>query len=850
MAYSNVRWTRCRKGWEVMGRASLEEVLGWNRLWCRKAAGSGCGERRAKAAGWAEWRRQKERDKTVMDSGEMSLCGDGLRTALGGSGKPGREVVGTVAKAEHREGWLSQKGRGPTGVGLSETLLASNGAQQVLDGGGQPGRGAAGTVRKGSALGSLPAPKRAGAMGKVSTQVVLSWNVVQGMLEAVAAGSGGNDQQGGREAMARILRDILPRRNGLRKALEGGGKQGKQDLRQIGNGRSGEIDRKGHQWGVRLNRTALLAGMASMVAEGRERGRTKVGPRTGGGGWRGVAILGKAGLHSHAPEGGGERRAGRGAQQITQKSNGHKKDGESMCTAFENMIDKTETNYGCFIVLFICDNDRGSQRGRKNLGIKRPWLLIAPCCSHQGQLMLGDYLVVNEHAAEIAEQAIEIVHWILSHDRVRKIFDDAQFEKKFKVLVYLVANLTRWTTHYLAFSRLLELRGALRHAMFVLCLVLNPYEGLGRFGEKSEINVFVLSTELVALFHRIPTRPRPKARLVQDDEGRERELSSAFLQYMRGSGPFKPWQQNKAQFQAQHPDEPHLVWESFQDTEGVKELARFAILLLGLVVNQASTERTFSDLKIKKTRLRNRLGTQKLGKMSKVGASIRQENLAAGLIHARAAREVHDPTKVAGLLSVPQYVDALDPDCDEDGNSASNLVKTAASWCAEAGKKTRKSKNFFPRSLALLFGGKISNPVGKPRQKQFTREALMMELLAAEESDEEPDDGALSRAPTRPLNGTAVKKTAVFVDGTGPTRPGFPSRKGDPSNPSNGRERVPRQRVDPSRTRPVLPLARGPRRPGKNPPIPSVDPSKTGTGWSPSTQWVWRRLWSVATSDF
>ncbi|KAJ7340801.1 hypothetical protein DFH08DRAFT_811980 [Mycena albidolilacea] len=53
---------------------------------------------------------------------------------------------------------------------------------------------------------------------------------------------------------------------------------------------------------------------------------------------------------------------------------------------------------------------------------------------------------------------------------------------------------------------------------------------------------------------------------------------------------------------------------------------------------------------------------------------------------------------------------------------------------------------------------------------------------------------------------------------------------GNPSNPLNGRERVPRQRVNPSRTRPVLALARGPRRAGKDPPVPSVDPSKTATG--------------------
>lgn len=51
---------------------------------------------------------------------------------------------------------------------------------------------------------------------------------------------------------------------------------------------------------------------------------------------------------------------------------------------------------------------------------------------------------------------------------------------------------------------------------------------------------------------------------------------------------------------------------------------------------------------------------------------------------------------------------------------------------------------FFPRSLALLFGGKVTNPVGKPRPAQFTREVLLMELLAAEESDEELDDGAMS----------------------------------------------------------------------------------------------------------
>ncbi|KAJ7429693.1 hypothetical protein B0H11DRAFT_1655364, partial [Mycena galericulata] len=96
----------------------------------------------------------------------------------------------------------------------------------------------------------------------------------------------------------------------------------------------------------------------------------------------------------------------------------------------------------------------------------------------------------------------------------------------------------------------------------------------------------------------------------------------------------------------------------------------------------------------------------------------------------------------------------------------SKLVKSGAAWRVEvnkwvkaaqeaedeeieetvpsAGSSKTKPAKFFPRSLALLFGGDVNKPVEKPRATQFTREILMMELLAAEESDEDPDDGALS----------------------------------------------------------------------------------------------------------
>ena len=54
----------------------------------------------------------------------------------------------------------------------------------------------------------------------------------------------------------------------------------------------------------------------------------------------------------------------------------------------------------------------------------------------------------------------------------------------------------------------------------------------------------------------------------------------------------------------------------------------------------------------------------------------------------------------------------------------------------------RHVRSWLPCSLADLFKGESKQPVVQRRQP-FDREALLMELLAAEHDDEEPDDGAL-----------------------------------------------------------------------------------------------------------
>ncbi|KAG5649859.1 hypothetical protein H0H81_001743 [Sphagnurus paluster] len=130
----------------------------------------------------------------------------------------------------------------------------------------------------------------------------------------------------------------------------------------------------------------------------------------------------------------------------------HKKDGDSMRRAFEGMINNAEDVYQVVVVAFCCDNDGGSQGGRKDLF----------------QLILGEYFTGNKEAAEVAEQATDLIGWVLNHGKVRSVFKETQAETSVppgKGLAFLVANMTRWTTHFIAFDHLTNLKDSMRRTV-------------------------------------------------------------------------------------------------------------------------------------------------------------------------------------------------------------------------------------------------------------------------------------------------------------------------------------------------------------------------------------------------
>ncbi len=70
----------------------------------------------------------------------------------------------------------------------------------------------------------------------------------------------------------------------------------------------------------------------------------------------------------------------------------------------------------------------------------------------------------NNEAADTAEEATDLIGWILNHGRVHCVFNEVQAASSFppgKILAFLVANMTRWATHFIAFDRLHELKDPL-----------------------------------------------------------------------------------------------------------------------------------------------------------------------------------------------------------------------------------------------------------------------------------------------------------------------------------------------------------------------------------------------------
>ncbi|KAJ7122587.1 ribonuclease H-like domain-containing protein [Mycena crocata] len=558
------------------------------------------------------------------------------------------------------------------------------------------------------------------------------------------------------------------------------------------------------------------------------------------------------------------------------------KDGPALCKTFMDMIDRVQRKYKCYVVFFTTDADGGSKKGRILLGKERPWLFVPSCWAHQFQLILGDYFKVFPYSAEIAEKATGLVSWLNNHGKVRKIFDAVQEQLSFDrvgriiVLAYLVANMTRWTTHCVSFIRLLVLqeylqfavlqsRGAIVAAqvgqaksteavklaeeadyyctlisspefwsglttvvadiepicygtninqkdstradqvlltlaglylhyvdhpepevsrdlvariekrwkdcdqlLFLVALILNPFEGLSCFGPRANFDHFKATALVLELYRRLMSNPE-NTDAEEEKIEKEAELTKAMFEYLSHTGKFQGWAAGCDWYRENIGTDPIAVWKGL--AQSIPELATFALTILLVVVNQAGCERVFSDVKNTESPRRSRTGVAKLEKITKVNGGIKAEHLAEGVAALRNKRNNHK--SVDKLLAVPRYRDLLE-ECDEEDEQHHRplLVSSKARWRTELAKwiqdaqaaeldaddsddegehepeaagppRPQKIKKYVKMTLETLFRDVVQKPVTRFAKKELDREAALMEALAEAEEDARPDDGAI-----------------------------------------------------------------------------------------------------------
>lgn len=119
-----------------------------------------------------------------------------------------------------------------------------------------------------------------------------------------------------------------------------------------------------------------------------------------------------------------------------------------------------ETFHKVQVVGSVSDSGGDSKKARRLIAREHPHLIILPCYAHQVNLIVGDYFKSNAEILVYSTRADQVIAWLRSKLQVLGLLRDVQtlLRPGCTPLSIIRAVLTRWTSHYLAYRRLLQLR--------------------------------------------------------------------------------------------------------------------------------------------------------------------------------------------------------------------------------------------------------------------------------------------------------------------------------------------------------------------------------------------------------
>ncbi|KAI0309443.1 ribonuclease H-like domain-containing protein, partial [Amylostereum chailletii] len=147
----------------------------------------------------------------------------------------------------------------------------------------------------------------------------------------------------------------------------------------------------------------------------------------------------------------------------THKVTSERKDATNLLKIVEEEIRFFVNVLRIIVVAWCTDASGESAKMRRMLRDKMPWIFVIDCWAHQMNLVVGDiFKTIGTSFASVVDDALDIVKWFNNHTLALGLLKDIQFTQLKKVLCLILPVITRWTTHYQAVRRLLELQTPLR----------------------------------------------------------------------------------------------------------------------------------------------------------------------------------------------------------------------------------------------------------------------------------------------------------------------------------------------------------------------------------------------------
>ncbi|KAI9063901.1 hypothetical protein FKP32DRAFT_1564653 [Trametes sanguinea] len=127
----------------------------------------------------------------------------------------------------------------------------------------------------------------------------------------------------------------------------------------------------------------------------------------------------------------------------------------------EDVLNETSKEWKVKIIAFTSDASGESRAARIRLLSRYPYLIILDCYAHQINLIVGDYLECKSLLLDVADDAEELITWLRKRTLVLARLRGVQAQNGRTAAAVIRPVKTRWTSHYLAFKRLLELQPAI-----------------------------------------------------------------------------------------------------------------------------------------------------------------------------------------------------------------------------------------------------------------------------------------------------------------------------------------------------------------------------------------------------